>query len=148
MCTNCTLHYTTILFENRIAAKAVFGSLIKTKERPGMLGVCACPGLRNTRPSRSDGCPQRSLTDDIRTLVEERVKDLIIVATDYEIKHYCGVSNSDYLRLLIEHGIRPWQFSVQDLRPPDLAVSFWHSSALPVVCILGHTHRLDCVFSP
>ncbi len=110
---------------HRLDTKLVFQNLI-CPSRPGgtvgQLGVSTCPGLRNTRPSRADGCPQRSLEDDIRTIAAEQVSDVLVISTDYEIKHYCGVSNEDYLQLLKQYGLTPTQYAVQDMRPPSLEV--------------------------
>jgi hypothetical protein len=47
---------------------------------------------------------------------------VLIISNDYEIKHYCGVANDDYLQLLKQHGLTPTQYAVQDMRPPSLNV--------------------------
>ena len=86
--------------------------------------MCAHPGLINSRPSRDDACPQRSLEDDVRCLVEDHhVTDVFVLAMGWEIKHYCGVDETAYHAMLQKYGLVVHAYHVQDLKPPTLSVS-------------------------
>ena len=89
----------------------------------GRLGVCSCPGLLDTRPSRDADAAQRSLLNDITTLTGlHQVTDIFVIACDWEIKHYNGVTNQEYVAELEKQGLTVHSFSVQESKPPTLQV--------------------------
>jgi|TARA_B110000211_G_C13892382_1_gene470151 hypothetical protein len=95
----------------------------------GKLGICACPGLLNTRPSRSVDVPQRSLISDITALTGLHcVTDIFMIACDWEIQHYNGVSYTEYCSELEKQGLTVHPYYVQETKPPTLQVR--HVSSL------------------
>ena len=103
--------------------------------------MCSCPGLLDTRPSRDADAAQRSLSNDITTLTGiHQVTDIFVIACDWEIKHYNGVTNQEYVAELEKQGLTVHSFSVQESKPPTLQVR--HS----VLIFFGFFFLSSCCF--
>tara|TARA_B100000795_G_C22669892_1_gene387521 strand:- start:450 stop:875 length:426 start_codon:yes stop_codon:yes gene_type:complete len=97
----------------------------------GKLGICACPGLLNSRPSRADDCKQPSVVDDITTLNGlYNVTDVFVIAMDWELKHYNGIDSQEYLSELSKQGLTVHPYYVQETKAPTLQVSFYLSKII------------------
>jgi hypothetical protein len=90
----------------------------------GKLGLCSCPGLLNTRPSRSSKTIQGNPTTDVAHLSAQGVTDVFVVCCFWEITHYNGWTNSEYCTALQNHGITVHWYEVQEAKAPSLEVSW------------------------
>lgn len=118
-------------FFSRVPTAHIFNENEINNPSKGKLGISQCPGLLNRRPSRAESAPQRSLKTDIKSLKEYHgVTDIFIIACDWELPHYNGISHKEYCNELHKLGITVHMYQVQEAKAPILQVSIVNCSSI------------------
>ena len=119
-----TISYVQPCPKRRFPPSHTFNAASMNNTNLGKLGLCSCPGLLNTRPSRSSKTIQGNPTTDVAHLSAQGVTDVFVVCCFWEITHYNGWTNSEYCTALQNHGITVHWYEVQEAKAPSLEVSW------------------------